>query len=68
MNSNSKLLEPNLSVKNVTSQCRIPENGMGIVGDIGVLVKYFPRRQKFLGDLLLNTCGTCEDDIWKVSN
>ena len=40
-----------LAVKDLTSSCDVLSNTMGTVGEICVLVKYSPKREKILGSL-----------------
>ena len=46
-----------LSVKDVTSGCKILNDTMGTVGEITVLLKYSPKREKMLGVLSENVEG-----------
>lgn len=41
----------NLAIKDLTSTCDVLSNTMGTVGEICVLVKYSPKREKILGTL-----------------
>ena len=40
-----------LAIKDLTSSCEVLSNTMGTVGEICVLVKYSPKREKMLGSL-----------------
>ena len=52
----------NLSVKDVTSQCKLLKDTIGIVGEICVLVKFSPKRENLLGDLQENIEGDFENE------
>ena len=46
-----------LAVKFLTSSCKIIDDTMGIVGEICILIKYSPKREKMLGSLAENIEG-----------
>ena len=46
-----------LAVKDLTSNCKILGDTMGTVGEITVLIKYSPKREKMLGSLIENVEG-----------
>ena len=49
-----------LAVKSLTKECQILRDTMGTAGEICVLVKYSPKREKLLGKLNGNIEGTLE--------
>ena len=51
-----------LAVKSLTKECQILQDTMGTAGEICVLVKYSPKREKLLGKLSENIEGTLETD------
>ena len=51
-----------LSVKSLTSECPILRDSMGTAGEICILVKYSPKREKMLGNLSKNIEGTLENE------
>ena len=51
-----------LAVKWLTKECQILRDTMGTAGEICVLVKYSPKREKLLGKLSENIEGTLETD------
>ena len=55
----------NLSVKDVTSQCKLLKDTIGIVGEICVLVKFSPKREILLGELQENIEGDFENEVEK---
>ena len=40
-----------LAVKDLTSNCKLLGDTMGTVGEVTVLVKFSPKREKMLGDI-----------------
>ena len=48
-----------LAVKDVTSECKILNDLMGTVGEICILIKFSPKRQKMLGSIQENV----EDEV-----
>ena len=57
----------NLSVKDVTSQCKLLKDTIGRVGEICVLVKFSPKRENLLGELQENIEGDFKNEVekWK---
>ena len=55
----------NLSVKVVTSQCKVLKDTIGIVGEICVLVKFSPKRENLLGELQENIEGDLQNEVEK---
>ena len=51
-----------LSVKSLTSECDILRDTMGTVGEICILVKYSPKREKLLRKISENIEGELEED------
>ena len=51
-----------LAVKDLTSSCDVLSNTMGTVGEICVLVKYSPKREKILGSLDDNIQGETNEE------
>ena len=51
-----------LVVKSLAKECHILRDTMGTVGEICVLVKYSPKREKMLGKLTENVEGTFDPD------
>ena len=56
-----------LAVKDLTAFCKILGDTMGTVGEICVLVKYSPKREKMLGRIRENIEGEFFDDNNKYS-
>ena len=54
-----------LAVKDLTSNCKILGDTMGTVGEITVLIKYSPKREKMLGSLIENVKGLEESQEGK---
>ena len=54
-----------LGVKDLTSNCKILGDTMGTVGEITVLMKYSPKREKMLGSLIENVEGLEESQEGK---
>ena len=54
-----------LAVKDLTSNCKILGDTMGTVGEITVLIKYSPKREKMLGSLIENVEGLEESQEGK---
>ena len=54
-----------LAVKDLTSNCKILGDTMGTVGEITMLIKYSPKRQKILGSLIENAEGLEESQDGK---
>lgn len=50
-----------LAIKTLTKDCRILSETMGTVGEICVLVKYSPKREKILGAIMENIEGEFEE-------
>ena len=50
-----------LAVKDFTSSCPVLSNTMGTAGEICILVKYSPKREKILGSLYEITEGELND-------
>ena len=50
-----------LAIKSLTRDCTILSDVMGTVGEICVLVKYSPKREKMLGNILENIEGEFEE-------
>ena len=53
----------NLAIKSLTKECDILNKTMGTVGQICVLVKFSPKREKMLGEIKEDIEGEFEDDI-----
>eukprot|EP00112_Aurelia_sp_Birch-Aquarium-sp1_P001569 Seg1170.3 transcript_id=Seg1170.3/GoldUCD/mRNA.D3Y31 product="Zinc finger MYM-type protein 1" protein_id=Seg1170.3/GoldUCD/D3Y31 len=51
-----------LAVKDLTSACKILDDTIGTVGEICVLVKFSPKREKMLGAIQENVEGEVADD------
>lgn len=51
-----------LAVKDLTSNCKILGDTMGTVGEICILIKFSPKREKMLGALSENVEGVDNDD------
>ena len=51
-----------LTVKDLTSHCKILGDVMGRVGEITVIVKFPPKREKMLGSLIESVEGVEEDE------
>ena len=54
-----------LAIKDLTSNCKILGDTMGTVGEITVLIKYSPKREKMLGSLIQNVEGLEESQEGK---
>lgn len=52
-----------LAVKFLTSSCKIINDTMGVVGEICILIKYSPKREKMLGSLAENIEGEFDSDV-----
>ena len=52
-----------LAVKDLTSACKILDDTMGTVGDICVLVKLSPKRERMLGAIQENVEGEVADEM-----
>ena len=50
-----------LAVKSLTKECPILRDNMGTVGEICVLVKYSPKREKMLGKIIDNIEGSIDE-------
>ena len=51
-----------LAVKDLTANCKILGDTMGTIGEITVLIKFSPKREKMLGSLTDNVEGVEETD------
>ena len=56
----------NLSVKDVTQDCKILKDTIGIVGEIYVLDKYSPKREILLGEIQRYIEEVVEDELDKL--
>ena len=52
-----------LAVKGLTSDCKLLCHTMGAVGEITVLVKFSPKREKTLGDINKNVEGLDQEGL-----
>ena len=52
-----------LAVKGLTSDCKLLRHTMGAVGEITVLVKFSPKREKTLGDINENVEGFDQEGL-----
>ena len=52
-----------LAIKSLTKDCPIIRDTMGTVGEICVLVKYSPKRERMLGSIMENIEGEFEDGV-----
>ena len=52
-----------LAVKDLTSDCKLLGDTMGTVGEITVLVKFSPKREKMLGDINENVEGLDQEGL-----
>ena len=51
-----------LSIKDASKQCRILNNVMGAIGEITVLIKFSPKREKMLGAINKNIAFSSDGD------
>lgn len=54
-----------LAVKDLTSECKVLADTMGTVGEICVLVKYSPKREKMLGSIQENVEGEVDEEVFR---
>ena len=52
-----------LAVKDLTSDCKLLGDTMGAAGEINVLVKFSPKREKMLGDINKNVEGLDQEGL-----
>ena len=57
-----------LEVQSLTKECPVLRDTMGRVGEIWILVKYSPKREKMLGKLTENVEGTFDLDEQQATN
>ena len=50
-------------MKDLTSECKVLADSIGIVGEICVLVKYSPKREKMLGSIQENVEGEVGEEV-----